>query len=69
MGPQWAQRCEAGAHYTSDKPLTVHCALHYLCHCSWALFTNTVKKKKKKEKTLGNLWRHNLVLELRYTNT
>ena len=30
------------AHCAHDKPLTVHCVVHCLGRCSWALYENTI---------------------------
>ena len=39
-----------GAHSCAhDMPAIVHCVVHYLGNCSWALFMGVLLKKKKKK--------------------
>ena len=47
----------------------MNCVVHCLGHCSLTLFMDTVKKKKSTKINPRVLGHHNVVSELRYTNT
>ena len=62
--PQSLMCARDRAHCAHDRPVTVHCAVHCLSHCSGTLYKNTDHGhclKKKYEYDPRDLGRHNNV--------